>query len=230
MAHQQQSPLPPHVLIFPLPVQGHVNSMLKLAELLSLATVDVTFLLSEFSYRRLLRHTDIHSRFTRYPGFRFETISDGLPDDHPRAGERVKDIMPSLKKVTGPLFKEMMVATDCFRHDGRRPVTCIILDGFFTFAGEFALEKGIPLVYFRTVSACSFWACFCFQEIIEAGELPLKATDPPHGWIRPDVWLTDPPHVSLWRDSVRLSLRVESGGVVGKLQRWQWQCLGPDET
>lgn len=148
--------------------------MLKLAELLSLATVDVTFLLSEFSHRRLLRHTDIFSRFTRYPGFRFETISDGLPDDHPRAGERVFDMMSSIKNVTGPLFKEMMVATGCLSSDGRRPVTCIIADGVFSFAGDFALEKGIALIYFRTIAACAFWAYFCFQEIVEAGEVPLK--------------------------------------------------------
>ncbi|XP_058181841.1 7-deoxyloganetic acid glucosyl transferase-like [Rhododendron vialii] len=174
MGHQEKSPLPPHVLIFPVPIQGHVNSMLKLAELLSLAAVHVTFLVSDFSHRRLLRHADIHSRFSRYPGFRFQTISDGLPEDHPRAGERVMDIMPSIKNVTGPLFKEMMVATDCLRSEDRRPVTCIIADGVLSFAGDFALEKGIQLVYFRTVSACSFWACFCYEEIIEAGEVPLK--------------------------------------------------------
>ncbi|XP_058181839.1 7-deoxyloganetic acid glucosyl transferase-like [Rhododendron vialii] len=174
MAHQEKSPLPPHVLIFPFPLQGHVNSMLKLAELLSLAAVHVTFLLSDFSHRRLLRHTDTHSRFSRYPGFRFETISDGLPDDHPRAGERIRDFMPSLKNVMGPLFEEMMVASDCLRSEDRRPVTCIIADGILSFAGDFALEKGIPLVYFRTISACAFWAYFCFQEVIEAGEVPLK--------------------------------------------------------
>ncbi|KAG5533467.1 hypothetical protein RHGRI_027593 [Rhododendron griersonianum] len=174
MAHQEKSPLPPHVLIFPFPLQGHVNSMLKLAELLSLAAVHVTFLLSDFSHRRLLRHTDTHSRFSRYPGFRFETISDGLPDDHPRAGLRVMDIMPSLQNVTGPLFKEMMVASDFLRSEDRRPVTCIIADGILSFAGDFALEKGIPLVYFRTISACAFWAYYRIQEVIEAGEVPLK--------------------------------------------------------
>ena len=34
----------PHVLIFPLPAQGHVNSMLNLAQLLSLAGLNITFL------------------------------------------------------------------------------------------------------------------------------------------------------------------------------------------
>ncbi|KAH7840912.1 hypothetical protein Vadar_023248 [Vaccinium darrowii] len=133
MAHQQQSPLPPHVLIFHLPIQGHVNSMLKLAELLSLVNVHVTFLLSEFSHRRLLRHTDIHCRFTRYPGFQFEAISD----DHPCAGDRIFNITSSIKDVTGPLFKEMVVATGCLSSDGWQPVTCIIADGVLSFVGIF---------------------------------------------------------------------------------------------
>uniref|UniRef100_A0A5B7A4K9 Glycosyltransferase n=1 Tax=Davidia involucrata TaxID=16924 RepID=A0A5B7A4K9_DAVIN len=170
----EEAVLPPHVLVFPLPVQGHVNSMLKLAELLCLADLHVTMLVSDYSHVRLLRHTNVQSRFAEYPGFCFRTISDGLPEDHPRAGERVMDIMPSIKAVTGPLFREMMISHNCFASENRRPVTCIIADGVLSFAGDFAIERGIPLIYFRTVSACSFWACFRMQELIEAHEIPLK--------------------------------------------------------
>nr|U3U992.1 RecName: Full=7-deoxyloganetic acid glucosyltransferase; AltName: Full=UDP-glucose glucosyltransferase 8; Short=CrUGT8; AltName: Full=UDP-glycosyltransferase 709C2 [Catharanthus roseus]BAO01109.1 UDP-glucose iridoid glucosyltransferase [Catharanthus roseus] len=170
----QETNLAPHVLIFPLPIQGHVNSMLRLAELLCLAELDITFIVSEFSHSRLIKHTNVASRFARYPGFQFQPISDGLPDDHPRAGERVMDILPSTKNVTGPLFKQMMVENKCFSSATRRPITCIIADGVLSFAGDFAQEKGIPLIYFRTVSACSFWACFCMPELIESGDIPIK--------------------------------------------------------
>lgn len=169
-----KSPLPPHVLVFPLPIQGHVNSMLKLAELLCLADLDVSFMVSDFGHTRLLRHTNVESRFSKYPGFRFQTISDGLPEDHPRAGEKIMDIMPSIKNVTGPLFKKMMDESGCLVAEGRRPVTCIVADGVLSFAGDLAEEKGIPLIYFRTVSACSFWACYCMEELIEADEIPVK--------------------------------------------------------
>ncbi|XP_059669226.1 7-deoxyloganetic acid glucosyl transferase-like [Cornus florida] len=175
MDHDQSAPpLPPHVLVFPLPVQGHLNSMLKLAELLCLGNLHVTMLVSDFSHSRLLRHTSVHSHFARYPGFCFRTISDGLPEDHPRAGERVVEIMSSIKSVTGPQFQEMMIATDCFASETKRPITCIIADGVLSFAGDFAIQRGIPLIYFRTVSACSFWAYFCMPELIEAQEIPLK--------------------------------------------------------
>ncbi|KAL2548803.1 7-deoxyloganetic acid glucosyltransferase [Forsythia ovata] len=84
----QEASLPPHVLIFPLPVQGHVNSMLMLAELLCVSGLDITFMVSDFSHNRLLKHTTVASRFERYAGFSFQSISDGLPDDHPRAGKQ----------------------------------------------------------------------------------------------------------------------------------------------
>ncbi|KAB2010888.1 hypothetical protein ERO13_D10G238308v2, partial [Gossypium hirsutum] len=73
----------PHVLIFPFPAQGHVNSMLKLAELLALASLKVTFLNSKYNHECLVCHIYILSHFTQYPGFKFESIPDGLPQDHP---------------------------------------------------------------------------------------------------------------------------------------------------
>jgi hypothetical protein len=148
--------------------------MLKLAELLCLFDLHITYVVSDFSHARLLKHTNITSRFAKYSGFKFQTISDGLPDDHPRAGERVMEIMPSIKNITGPLFRKMMIESDCLVAEGRRKVSCIIADGVLSFAGDLAEEKGIPLIYFRTVSACSFWACYCMKELIEADEIPVK--------------------------------------------------------
>lgn len=169
--------LPPHVLIFPLPVLGHLNSMLRLAELLCLAELDITFIVSEFAHSRLIKHTDIvDSHFARYPGFQFQTVPDGLPDEHPRAGEGlVMDILQGVEEVTGPLLEQMMVENNCFaRNRSQRPITCIVADGFLSIVGDLAEARGIPIVYFRTVSACSFWASFCIPELIQAGDIPVK--------------------------------------------------------
>ncbi|CAN4095821.1 unnamed protein product [Withania somnifera] len=89
---EQQSP-PPHVLIFPLPLQGPVNSMFKLAQLLCLSGLHITFLLTENVHSRLLLHTDIASRFDQFPGLQIKTISDGLPDDHPREGSKFMEMI-----------------------------------------------------------------------------------------------------------------------------------------
>ncbi|KAJ4836554.1 hypothetical protein Tsubulata_013433 [Turnera subulata] len=157
----------PHVLIFPFPAQGHVNSMLKLAELLGIAGLNVTFLNSEYNHERLVRYTDIQERFAPYTGLRFRTISDGLPADHPRTGGRVMELFEALKLQSKTHFKDILV--------GIRPrVTCIIGDGNMGFVVEVASELGIPLIHFRTISACCFWAYFSLPQAIEAGELPIQ--------------------------------------------------------
>ena len=53
-------------------------------------------------------------------------------------------------------------------------VTCIIADGSMSFPIDVGNELGIPVIHFRTISACSFWAYFCIQDMIEAGELPIR--------------------------------------------------------
>ncbi|CAL5366078.1 unnamed protein product [Camellia sinensis] len=169
--------LAPHVLIFPFPVQGHVNSMLKLAELLCLADFHVTFLVPDDTHDSLLRHTDVHKRFEHYARFRFQTISDGIPADRARSGtDFLSDLLNSLRNVMKPLFKEL-IRSNRLSCESNRPITCIITDGVMSFAIDLAEEMGIPIIYFRTISACSFWAYFCIPELIEAGELPFKGND-----------------------------------------------------
>jgi hypothetical protein len=70
IAHMEQgpnAPPAPHVLVFPFPAQGHVNSMLKLAELLALAGLQVTFLNTDHNHDRLVCYTIVLACFTRFP-------------------------------------------------------------------------------------------------------------------------------------------------------------------
>ncbi|RVW41315.1 7-deoxyloganetic acid glucosyltransferase [Vitis vinifera] len=159
----------PHVFIFPFP--------LKLTELLCLGGLQVTFLNSNSNYHRLLCYSSsILDRFTRYPGFRFETISDGLPMEHPRTDH--KGIFDGLRTTTKPLFREKMISW-CQSSETHPPVTCIIADGILTFAIDVADEVGVPIIIFRTASACSFWAYFSLDQLIEAGEFPFKDLEGP---------------------------------------------------
>ncbi|KAI3458623.1 hypothetical protein Pfo_015286 [Paulownia fortunei] len=166
-----QKPLPPHVLIFPLPLQGPVNSMLKLAELLCLADLHITFLVTDYIYARLQRHSNIQTRFKSYPGFQIRTISDGLPENHPR-GDKFLELFESLRTKTKPLFKEML---SCGSLSSR--VSCIIADGILGFTCDVANEVGVPIFYVRTISAACLWVFFCLPKLIEAGELPFEGDD-----------------------------------------------------
>lgn len=68
----------PHVLIFPLPLQGPVNCMLKLAKLFAIKGLCVTFLNTVHIQNLLLKHTNVQSRFDNYPNFKFETIPSAV--------------------------------------------------------------------------------------------------------------------------------------------------------
>lgn len=57
---------PPHLLIFLFPAQCHINSVLKLAELLAFSGLNVTFLNYEYNHECLVRYTDIEAHFSRY--------------------------------------------------------------------------------------------------------------------------------------------------------------------
>lgn len=170
--------LPPHVLLFPLPLQGPVNSTFKLAELLCLAGLHITVLLTEDIHSRLLRNANTQSRFDRYPGFQLKTIPDGLPENHSRSGDKFMELFDSLKSKTKSLFKEMLTyGAGGLSSETRRPVSFIIADGILGFTCDVAQELGIPIVYIRTISPCCLWVFFCLPKLIEAGELPFAGDD-----------------------------------------------------
>ncbi|KAH0689299.1 hypothetical protein KY290_017461 [Solanum tuberosum] len=161
----------PHVFIFPLPLQGPVNCMLKLAELLCLhQEIHVTFINTEYIHQRLLNYTDVLIRFAKYPNFKFVTIPDGLPEDNPRNGEQVGKIIEGVEKVSSPLFREMVMMTTT----NYCAPTCLIVDGIFTFAVDIAKDAKIPLLYFDTISPCAIWTYLAVPKLIEDGEIPFK--------------------------------------------------------
>ncbi|KAK6135857.1 hypothetical protein DH2020_030404 [Rehmannia glutinosa] len=170
-----QAPISPHVLIFPLPLQGPLNSMLKLAELLCLNNIKITFLNTQHIQERLCNCTNSENYYlTKYPNyFRFQTVPDGLPEENPRTGDQIPNLLESMEAVAAPIFREMVGCGVC-GPDSENPVTCIIADGIFTFATDIATEIGVPLLYFDTISPCALWTYLCLPKLIEAGELPFK--------------------------------------------------------
>ncbi|KAL1535567.1 7-deoxyloganetic acid glucosyltransferase [Salvia divinorum] len=165
-----KTPPPQRVLIFPLPLQGPVNSMLKLAELLCLGGLHVTFLVTDHIDARLRRYSNVQTRFQSYPGFRLQAISDGLPENHPR-GDKFLEVFESMKVYTKPLFKELL------QSGGGDRISCVIADGGLGFPLDVAEDVGIPLFIVRTISAACLWVFFCLPQLIQSGELPFTGDD-----------------------------------------------------
>lgn len=142
--------------------------MLKLSELLCLAGVDVTFVNTKHNQQRLRRSTDVESRFERYPGgFRFEVMSDGFPEDHPRGVEDFLDVINSLQTVAEPRLREMLTS------ESGRKVTCVIAELVLSYVFEIGKEVGIPVFAFETMSPCCLAVYLTIPKLFEAGKLPL---------------------------------------------------------
>lgn len=171
----QVQQLHPHVLIFPFPAQGHVNSMLKLAELLCHAGINITFLVSYKIHNRLLRHSNVTSRFSKYPGFHLDHLPDGLDENNIHRPEGIMELYTSFQSIVKPFLKEFLSKDPATGGKSMPPLTSIIADGvLMSVALDVAEEIGVPVIYFRTISASAFWTYFCIPQMIEAAELPFS--------------------------------------------------------
>lgn len=160
-----------HVLLFPLPIQSPINSMLQLAELFCLAGLQVTFLNTNHNQQLLCRHTNVESRFGQYPKFRFRTISDGFPEEHPRSSVLLGELISSLQAVAEPFLREILLGVT------EPAVTCIIPDGLFYYAVDIGNEVGVSVIPFDTISPCCLWVYLCLPKLIEAGDIPFKGNE-----------------------------------------------------
>ncbi|KAL1806177.1 hypothetical protein ACET3Z_029245 [Daucus carota] len=167
----EQTNMYPHVLIFPMPVQGDINSMFKLTELLCIANIHVTYLLTVETHARLLANTNVVSSYTKYPGFRFQTLPESVSGGNAQSRDFIHNLYESMKTAKG-FLRDLVISEGL-----KKPVTCIISDGVMRFTLDVGEEIGVPVMYFRTISACSFWSYFCMNKLVEAGECPFKGDD-----------------------------------------------------
>ncbi|CAL5077629.1 unnamed protein product [Urochloa decumbens] len=164
-----------HVVLFPWPLQGHINPMLHLAAALLDAGLRVTFLHTDHNARRLVLAGALQSH---HPRLRVLSIPDGLPDDHPRsAAAGLMDLFHSMRTAGCAAFRALLraeasSATSC------PPVTCVVADGVMPFAIDAAEEAGVPAIAFRTESACGFLCYLCVPRLLQLGETPAASDEP----------------------------------------------------
>lgn len=116
----------------------------------------------------MLRYADVQSTFQSYPNFQFRTIPDGLPEDNRRTRDQIIELFESMDVVRAPLFRDILLKSD------DQPFTCIMADGFFSFAVDIAKEVSVPLIYFDTISPCGLWTYLCIPKLIQSGEYPFQ--------------------------------------------------------
>ncbi|PSS02830.1 7-deoxyloganetin glucosyltransferase [Actinidia chinensis var. chinensis] len=164
----------PHAVLVPFPAQGHINPFLKLAKLLHSKGFHITFVNTEYNHKRLLKSGDPNS-LDGLPGFRFETIPEGLSTTgDANATQPVPSLCQSTKNKCLAPFRELLHKLNHGPSSNGPPVTCIVSDGVMSFTLRASEELGIPNVVFWTTSACGFMGYKQCSNLMESGIIPFK--------------------------------------------------------
>ncbi|XP_039115032.1 7-deoxyloganetin glucosyltransferase-like [Dioscorea cayenensis subsp. rotundata] len=182
--------LKPHAVCMPCPAQGHINSMLKLAQLLHFNGFHITFVHSEFNYNRIIKANGTSS-LKGLDDFRFETIPDGLPPSDESVNQDVESLANSVQTTCVIPFRNLLMRLYDHPLSGVPPVSCIISDSFTSYTLEVAKELNIPDFFFCSISACSYMGCIYYKELIDRGITPFKSeSDLSNGYLdTPVEWI-----------------------------------------
>ncbi|PIA50743.1 hypothetical protein AQUCO_01200168v1 [Aquilegia coerulea] len=165
----------PHAVLVPWPAQGHVNPLMRFAKLLHSRGFHITFVHTEFNYKRLIRSNGPDS-VKGLPDFRFETIPDGTPPpSNPDATQSVPLVCDSLRKNGFGPFKDLLERLN--NNSDLPPISCIIADGVMNFAVKAAEALGLPGFALFTSSGFSFVGYLHSTELIKRGIFPFKNDD-----------------------------------------------------
>ncbi|XP_037470028.1 UDP-glycosyltransferase 85A1-like [Triticum dicoccoides] len=171
MASSQSAKAKPHVLLIPYPAQGHVNPLLRLAKALHTHSFHITLVHTEHNHRRLLRSRG-PGAVEEVPGFRVETIPDGLPPADLDATQDIWKLCEATRRTCPGHVREVVERLS--RSEGVPPVTCVIADGAMGFVVHVAKELGLPAYLFFTTSACGLLAYLNFDQLVKRGYVPFK--------------------------------------------------------
>ncbi|KAL5563913.1 hypothetical protein UlMin_033660 [Ulmus minor] len=161
----------PHAVCVPLPAQGHINPMTKLAKVLYSRGFHITFLITESIHNRLLKSRGSNS-LDGLPSFKYESIPDGLPPSDVDAIQDVASHFVSIRKNCLAPFRDLLKKLNS--SPDVPSVTCVVSDAVMSFTLDAAEELGIPNVLFWALSSCSYLGSIYVRQLIDKGYIPLK--------------------------------------------------------
>ncbi|XP_074308188.1 UDP-glycosyltransferase 76B1-like [Silene latifolia] len=166
---KQQNKMNCRLLMFPAPFQGHVTPMMHLANLLYYKGFSITVIQSTYN--------PINP--TNFPSLTFHSLDDGLCEAYskcppPDSFKAIADMNSACKEpfrdCISLILKDAAAATD------QDPVTCLIADPMFTFAGVVADSFNLPRIALRTGGMSSYVVYLSLSSLHEKGYFPLDET------------------------------------------------------
>ncbi|RDX71820.1 7-deoxyloganetin glucosyltransferase, partial [Mucuna pruriens] len=166
----------PHALLTPYPVQGHINPLFRLAKLLHLRGFHITFVHTEYNYKRLLKSRGPNA-LDGLQDFHFETIPDGLPstDEDADVTQDLVSLCKSVRENFLQPFCDLLARLNDSATTGLvPPVTFLVSDFSMTFTVQAAEELSLPIVLFSPASACTLLSVLHYRTLFDIGLIPLK--------------------------------------------------------
>ncbi|XP_077236859.1 UDP-glycosyltransferase 76B1-like [Tasmannia lanceolata] len=158
---QRQHGMGRHLVLFPCPLEGHLNPMLHLASVLHSEGFSITII-----------HTHFNSPDpSNYPNFNFKPISDGLQDEEATRTDLMAFISDINVNCKVP-FQDCLVRL--LLENPQDQIACIISDALMHFTQAIANNMKLPRIILRTSSATSFVTCAAFPLLRQKGYLPIQ--------------------------------------------------------
>lgn len=149
------------LLLIPLPLQGHINPMLQLANILHSNGFSITII-----------HTSFNSpNLSNYPHFNFCCIQDGLSETESSTSDLLNFVIALNIRCVTP-FKECLVKMLSDTSD--EPIACLISDALCYFTQAVAESLHLPRIVLGTGGLSSFVAFSAFPFLREKGYLPIQ--------------------------------------------------------
>ncbi|KAK9913656.1 hypothetical protein M0R45_037466 [Rubus argutus] len=147
------------LILFPLPLQGHINPMLELANILYFKGFSITII-----------HTNFNSlNPSTHPHFTFHSISENLSESE--AAE--KDLLLLLSHLNAKCCLPFRKCLATLVSDvSKEPVACLISDPVFDFTQSVAESLKIPRILLRTGGASFTAVLSAFPILQEKGYFP----------------------------------------------------------
>ncbi|KAK9700065.1 hypothetical protein RND81_08G215100 [Saponaria officinalis] len=152
------------ILLFPLPLQGHVTPMLNLANILHCKGFLITII-----------HTHYNSpNPTYFPHFNFHYLDDGLPKNSVLNSKDLTTILSVLNVNCIEPFQNCLSQILSTTDRNQEFVACLISDPVWSFAGSIAQSFNLPRMSLRTGSMSSFLVYDSLPSLRQKGYFPLQ--------------------------------------------------------
>ena len=157
-----------HILVLPLPAQGHVTPLMELSHRLVDHGFEVTFVTTEETHARVVGALQAAGGTAALAGIHLASISDGLEDEDRKDVGKISDSYS--RHIPGNL--ERLIAE--MEAAGRPKVKWLVCDVYTWWSLDVAKKFGIRVAAFWPPAAACLVICLKIPKLIEDGLLNNK--------------------------------------------------------